>query len=109
MRYFGFATMVFILGSMVLAACASGSGNLEGTLWQMTAYLGADGKMVETLPEVKTTVEFMDGNAGGNAACNTYNGPYDINGNQISFGLMRTTMMACPPPIMGQEMGYLAA
>jgi heat shock protein HslJ len=109
MRYFGFATLVFILGILVLAACTSGSGSLEGTLWQMTAYRDADGEMVETLPEVKTTAEFKDGQVGGKAACNTYNGPYEVDGDQISFELMMSTMMACPPPIMDQEMGYLAA
>ncbi len=109
MKYLGFATLVFVLGTMVLAACTSGSGNLEGKLWQMTAYQGVDGKMVETLPDVKTTAEFKDGQVGGKAACNTYNGPYEVDGNQISFGLMMSTMMACPPPIMDQEMGYLGA
>jgi len=109
MRYFGFATLVFILGTLVLAACTSGSGNLEGSLWRMTAYRNADGEMVETLPEVKTTAEFTDGQVGGKAACNTYNGPYEVDVDQISFGLMMSTMMACPPPIMDQEMGFLAA
>ena len=109
MRYFGFAILVFVMGTMMLAACTSGSGSLEGKLWQMTAYQSSDGKMVETLPDVKTTAEFTDGQVGGKAACNTYNGPYEVDGNQISFGLMMSTMMACPPAIMDQEMGYLGA
>ena len=82
---------------------------MEGKLWQMRAYRDADGKMVETLPDVKTTAEFKDGQVGGKAACNTYSGPYEVNGKKISFGLMMSTMMACPQPIMDQESGYLAA
>ena len=109
MRHLGFVTLVLVLGTAALTACASGSGNLEDTLWRMTVYRNADGEMVETLPEVKTTTEFKDGQVGGKAACNTYNGPYEVDGDQISFGLMMSTMMACPPPIMDQEMGYLAA
>ena len=109
MKYLGITTLVFVLGTMVLAACASGSASLEDRLWRMTAYRGADGKMVGTLPDVKTTAEFTDGQVGGKAACNTYNGPYEVNGNKISFGLMMSTMMACPPSTMNQEMGYLGA
>lgn len=110
MKYLGITTLLLILGTMmVLTACTSGSRNLEGSLWRMTSYRNADGKMVETLPEVKTTAEFREGQVSGKAACNSYNGPYEVDGEKISFGMMRTTMMACPEPIMDQEMGYLAA
>jgi len=109
MRHLGLVILVIALGAAALTACASKSGNLEGTLWRMTAYRNANGKMVETLPEVKTTAEFTEGQVGGKAACNTYNGSYEVNGDQISFGMMMTTMMMCEPDVMDQEMGYMAA
>ena len=109
MRFFGIAVLVLVFGAATLSACSGGSGNLAGSLWRMTAYRNAEGEMVETLPEVKTTAEFKDGQIGGKAACNTYNGPYEVDGNEISFGMLMTTMMACPEPIMDQEMGYLSA
>jgi heat shock protein HslJ len=75
----------------------------------MSAYRDVNGELVTTLPDVKTTAEFKDGNLSGNAACNTYNGSYQVDGDKISFGSLMSTMMACPPPIMDQETGYLAA
>ena len=96
MKIFGLGALVLVLGSIALTACASGSANLEGRLWRMQSYRGADGQMLETLPDIKTTAEFTDGQVGGNAACNTYNGSYELDGDQINFGLMMTTMMACP-------------
>ena len=109
MKYFGVAILAFILGTLVLTACAGGSGNLEGRLWRMTSYRNADGEMIETLPEVKTTAEFKDGQVNGQAACNSYSGPYQVDRNKVSFGLMTSTMMACQPTVMDQETGYLAA
>jgi heat shock protein HslJ len=108
MKFLGLAILVLVLGTTVLTACANGSANLEGKLWQMKSYRSADGQMVETMPDVKTTAEFNNGQVGGNAACNSYSGPYEVNGDKIEFGMMASTMMACPEPIMEQEMGYLA-
>jgi len=108
MRYLGLATLVFVLGTLALTACAGGSASLEGKQWRMQSYRGADGQMLETLPDIKTTAEFKDGQVSGKAACNTYSGPYKVDGNQINFGLMASTMMACPQEIMDQETGYLA-
>lgn len=109
MRFLGYATLMFILGSLMLTACAGRSGSLEGTLWQMTAYLNAEGEMVQSLPDVKTTAQFENGSVGGNAGCNSYNGPYQVDGKNISFGPLMSTLMACPPPVMEQETGYMAA
>ena len=108
MRFFGLTTLVFVLGTIALSACASESTSLEGKLWHMKSYRGAEGQMLETLPDVRTTAEFANGQVGGNAACNSYNGPYEVNGNKINLGLMMSTMMACPQEIMDQETGYLA-
>jgi heat shock protein HslJ len=75
----------------------------------MRSYRNNDGEMIQTLPDVKTTAEFKDGNVNGKAACNTYNGAYQVDGDRISFGPLMSTMMACEPAAMDQETGYLAA
>ncbi len=108
MRFLVHVTLMFVLGALALTACAT-SGSLEGTLWQMTAYRNIDGEMIESLPDVKTTAQFEDGSVGGNSGCNGYNGSYQIDGKKISFGPMMSTLMACPPPMMEQETGYMAA
>lgn len=109
MKFLGIATFILVFSAVAMTACAGSSGNLEGTLWRMTSYQDVDGEMVETLPDVKTTAEFLEGQVSGNSACNTYNGSYEVDGNKINFGPMMSTMMACPSPIMEQESGYLAA
>ena len=109
MKYFGLATLVFVLGTLALTACTGGSASLEGRQWRMQSYRGADGQMLETLADVKTTAEFKDGQVSGNTACNSYSGSYEVDGKNITFGMMASTMMACPQPVMDQEAGYLAS
>jgi heat shock protein HslJ len=109
MRFLGYAALMLVLGALVLTACTGRAGSLEGTLWKMTAYRNAEGEMVGSLPEVKTTAQFEDGNVSGNAGCNSYNGSYQVDGDEISFGPMMSTLMACPPPVMEQESGFMAA
>jgi len=108
MRFLGYVTLIFILGALTLTACAT-SGSLEGTLWKMTAYRSVDDEMIESLPDVKTNAQFEDGSMSGNSGCNGYNGPYLVDGKNISFGPMMSTMMACQPPMMEQETGYMSA
>ncbi len=87
----------------------SSAGELGGVQWQMVTYRNADGELVSSLPVVKSTAEFMDGQVSGSGGCNSYNGTYEVDGNNIQFGPMASTMMACEPPVMNQEQGYFAA
>lgn len=109
MRLLGYLGLLIVFGALALTACSARSGSLEGALWQMTAFRNAEGEMVESLPEVKSTAQFEDGTVSGKGGCNRYNGTYQVDGNEISFGPMMSTMMACPDPVMAQEGGYLAA
>jgi heat shock protein HslJ len=46
----------------------------------------------------------------GNAGCNNYNGPYEIDGDSISIGPLAGTKMACSSDELSkQETDYLAA
>jgi heat shock protein HslJ len=109
MKYIAITTFVILLSTILLSACTNSSENLEGTLWRMTSYKNTEGEIIGTLSDVKTTAEFKNGQVNGNAACNTYNGSYNLDGDQITFGMMMTTMMACQTPVMDQESSYLAA
>ena len=51
-----------------------------------------------------------EGQVSGNGGCNQYSGGYSVDGNNISIGPLRSTMMACPDEAVGtQESQFLAA
>ena len=61
-------------------------------------------------PEQPITAAFADGQVSGSAGCNSYSGSVTSEGGQtLSFGPLVSTMMACPDPIMDQELAYLGA
>ncbi|MDX1435763.1 MAG: Gmad2 immunoglobulin-like domain-containing protein [Anaerolineales bacterium] len=51
-----------------------------------------------------------DGQVTGSAGCNSYFGPYTIDGDSISVGELGVTRVACPEPpgLMEQETAYLS-
>lgn len=56
------------------------------------------------------TIEFSaDGTVSGFAACNTFNGTYELDATTLSFGPLATTKMACQRPASAVEADYLAA
>ena len=64
------------------------------------------------LPNTEITVEFVraDGSVRGSAGCNSYSGGYEVDQDKLTFpGPMMNTAMACPDPVMEQEMEYLEA
>jgi len=66
---------------------------------------------VESLPAgVKVTAMFgTDGRVSGSSGCNTYNGPFTVDGQSIKIGPVMSTMMACEAPAMQTEQLYLKA
>ena len=57
-----------------------------------------------------TTLEIaQDGTVSGAGGCNGYGGNAVITGGAIEFGPLISTMMACEPSIMDQELAYLTA
>jgi heat shock protein HslJ len=95
--------VLFIL-SLALSACASGSNSpsIVGT-WKLTAYGPADSP-TPAVADVDATLTFdADGKVGGSGGCNSLGGDYTVEGEQITFGPIISTMMACADPIMAQE------
>ena len=94
--------------ALVLSACASPAGNaaaLPGSKWELVSLSGS-----APVQGTSLTLFFgTDGQAGGNAGCNTYGGSYTVKGSNLTFGPMMSTMMACEITVMDQEQAYLKA
>ena len=88
------------------------SQDLAGTSWQVIGYNNGKQAVTSVIAGTQMDIQFgKDGTVSGKSGCNTYNGPYTVNGNQIKIGPLASTMMACgdPPGIMEQEQQFLAA
>jgi heat shock protein HslJ len=84
------------------------SGQLAGPLWML---LGSGDAGNPTVVEagVTVTAQFSkDGNLSGFGGCNSFFGPYELNGEEIKIGPLGSTMMACEKG-MNQEAIVLAA
>ncbi|HXV95864.1 MAG TPA: META domain-containing protein [Gaiellaceae bacterium] len=95
-----------LLAVAALAGCGgdddSDSPALEGTEWTLVSGVDAPEDAVPTL-----TLE--EGLAGGFSGCNTYRGPYELDGDSISLGPLAGTLIGCPGPEADTEAAYLAA
>jgi heat shock protein HslJ len=91
---------------MLLAACSAGGDPLDGSSWKLSEYAGKP-----ALPETNVTIEFTDGQAGGAAGCNSYGGAYEVNGEQVVFRDVVSTLMLCTAPegVMEQEAEFLGS
>lgn len=56
-----------------------------------------------------TMIVAEDGSVSGNASCNQYTTMATIEGGDVSFSVVATTMMACEDAVMAAEAAYLAA
>ena len=79
---------------------------LTGLTWQLNEL---NGNPVLPLPEAAVTANFDEVQISGSASCNNYSAPYEVDGNNITFGLAATTAKLCPDVIMVQENAYLGA
>lgn len=95
-----------LLAVAALAGCGGDDDSdgpaLEGTEWTLVSGVDAPEDAVPTL-----TLE--EGLAGGFSGCNTYRGPYELDGDSISLGPLAGTLIGCPGPEADTEAAYLAA
>lgn len=83
---------------------------LENSKWTLTLFGAPDAETPVVAGSTITLVFDTDGQAGGSAGCNTYGGSYEVQGDQLRFGELISTLMACVDQgVMEQEMAYLAA
>jgi heat shock protein HslJ len=101
-----------LLGLLVLmfalAACGNAAPGLTGVTWKLVSY-GPPDQLTAAAPNVETSLVFgEDGKVSGSMGCNQFGGSYETKGDQISFGPLAATLMACPEPAMSQETAVLA-
>ena len=121
LRFWSLLTLAaFLLAACSPASLTPGTGGateppapaglaLAGTRWVLVSYLAGSGSLAEVIPNSQVTAEFSADQVGGNAGCNSYSGPYHLDGSQLSFGALASTMMACEEPRMQQEADFFAA
>ena len=68
-------------------------------------FINADGET--EIVDVGVNAEFDGSTMSGVSGCNRYNTSYEATGNEISFGPIAGTKMACPEPEMSVEARYL--
>ncbi len=103
--------------SAVLAACGSSDDDvdaaaapegppLEGTNW----ILSDSTDLGVSLDGVTVSARFADGTVAGTSGCNSYTGPYELDGEDLTIGPeIASTQMACEDPQASVEQAYLAA
>lgn len=80
---------------------------LAGTAWELLSLHGQP-----PLPDRPVTLQFDNGEAGGNSGCNSYGGDYTASPDgDLAFGDLVQTLMACMEPegIMEQEQAFMTA
>ena len=95
---------ILLVVCLMLAACASAAaGESIAGSWKLTSY-GSLNSPNPAVPDVDAMLTFENGELSGNAGCNSLSGDYKIKGDQIVFGSIASTEMAClAPRVMEQE------
>lgn len=101
--------------AVLLAACAdpgeeaAADPTTEPWILQAGTLDGADVPIVEGYP-ITLIFDQPEGQAGGKSACNQWFGPYTLSGNELTFGEVAGTLMACTDEgVMESESSFLAA
>jgi heat shock protein HslJ len=95
--------ILLLIPILTISACTpQQSAPLVGT-WNLTAYGAKDAPA----PAVTGAIAFLtfgaDGMVGGSGGCNSLGGTYDVDGNEITFSEITSTLMACDDERMKQE------
>lgn len=86
-----------------------GEVGLENTAWNLVAF-GAPGAETPVVEGAMITLLLAAGQAGGFGSCNSYGGTYQVDGNNISFGEITSTLVACAnDDLTQQEQRYFEA
>jgi heat shock protein HslJ len=95
-------TLFLLILTIILSACTSQADSLTGK-WKLVSY-GPTESMTSAVPDADATLTFAeDGTVSGNSGCNSLGGEYTVEGSQITFSALTTTLMACDEPRMEQE------
>jgi heat shock protein HslJ len=123
-RPLAIALFVVAVG-LLAAACSSGATSapaaspsagssltvlsLEGPDWRLGSYVGPEGGTLQVPEGLAATARFQDGTVSGTSGCNSYSGPYTVDGDSLTIGQLAITSMACEALPSALETAYLAA
>lgn len=99
--------VVMLLGLLLqlsVMATDESPDTLDGSVWILS-----DLPPDALLDRVTATLMFEGGTAAGTDGCNRFTGAYSLDGDELRFGELAVTMMACPEPVMEQAKRYHAA
>jgi heat shock protein HslJ len=89
-----------------LSACTAKNGGSSASLigsWKLTAHGSADSPTPAVADSQAGLTFNQDGTVTGNSGCNGFGGNYKVEGDQIMFDQIVSTLMACDEPRMAQE------
>ena len=104
MTYRTLITTVLAIAALV-AACGGGSatpGPTAQTLGGRT-FLSTKVDGPALVPGTVIRISFQNGNVSVNAGCNSFGGPYRVDGNNLVVGQIVTTEIGCAPDLMAQD------
>jgi putative lipoprotein len=82
---------------------------IENTAWNLIAF-GEPGAEPPVVDGAMITLLLAAGQAGGFGGCNSYGGTYQLDGNNISFGEITSTLVACAnDDLTEQEQSFFTA
>ncbi len=95
-------------GKAILVYAAGPANPLVGE-WNVTGYNNGNQAVTSPLPGTTLTATFTAEEISGSGGCNTYSGPYTLDGTHITIGPLASTQMACEQNVMDQEAAFFAA
>ena len=105
-----FISIILILTTLSLAACSPAANPfaLAGSNWKLVSY-GAASAPIPAVSGANTHLTFDEQRRlSGNMGCNSFGVDYKLaDSNRMVFGVVMSTMMACPGQVMEQEQAVL--
>ena len=105
-----FMTIILIFTTLSLAACSPAANPfvLAGSNWKLVSY-GPASSPIPAVSGANTHLTFDEQRRlSGNMGCNSFGVDYKLaDNNRMVFGVVMSTMMACPGQVMEQEQAVL--
>lgn len=99
---------MFMITTFMLTACGGANSSSIVGGWELVSYGSASSQTTAASIDFNTFIDFSeDGELTGNVGCNSFGGDYKVEGDQLTFGSIISTLMACEEPIAAQEAAVL--
>lgn len=98
--------LIVLLIGLAVSACTTKNQRPAASLtgsWKLTSYSRAD-VLTPAVSDTEAGLTFNDdGTISGNSGCNGFGGSYKVEGDQVAFSEVVSTLMACDDARMAQE------